>query len=174
VVDHSAETLKELIEAEVALRSIEARFATLKITNDALAEMEAIVEALGEMHAGNDSEYLLDLARQFDTHIEDAAGNPVLRGLIVNLAAFDASGAPARSGPFAQTRPSADRASRTTETSSPPSGPETPTWSNERSDVTPWPRPNCCSTKSTTRPAHEGRRRTWRDAAAHRPGRRRH
>lgn len=88
VVHHSAETLKELLEVEVALRSMEARFATRKITDETLAEMEHIVDAFAEEGAADDPEHLLDLARQFDRHIENAADNPVLRGLIVNLAVF--------------------------------------------------------------------------------------
>src|ERR1700730_3938052 len=45
VVDHSAGTLRELMLTFAALRALEARFATHKITDAALDRMAALVEA---------------------------------------------------------------------------------------------------------------------------------
>src|SRR5580704_6216900 len=47
VVDHSSGTLRELLLAGAALRAMEARFATHKITEAALDRMAALVEAMG-------------------------------------------------------------------------------------------------------------------------------
>src|ERR1700758_22218 len=46
VVDHSLGTLRELLLAGAALRALEARFATHKITEAALDRMAALMEAL--------------------------------------------------------------------------------------------------------------------------------
>src|SRR5260370_14305124 len=46
VVAHSSGTLRELLLTGAALRALEARFATRKITDAALDRMEALVEAL--------------------------------------------------------------------------------------------------------------------------------
>src|SRR5713101_7425781 len=46
VVDHSSGTLRELLLTGTALRALEARFATHKITDAALDRMTALVEAL--------------------------------------------------------------------------------------------------------------------------------
>src|SRR5579859_5522896 len=45
VVDHSTGTLRELLLTGAALRGLEARFATHKITDAALDRMESLVEA---------------------------------------------------------------------------------------------------------------------------------
>jgi DNA-binding GntR family transcriptional regulator len=84
VVDHSSETLRELLLTGAALRAMEARFATLKITDVALDRMEALVEALaseGEI----DIPGRMAIAREFDLEIERAAGNSALRGMILSL-----------------------------------------------------------------------------------------
>src|SRR5260370_34920986 len=46
VVDHSSETLRELMLTGAALRAMEARFATYKITDAAIDRMSALVETL--------------------------------------------------------------------------------------------------------------------------------
>jgi DNA-binding GntR family transcriptional regulator len=85
VVDHSSDTLRELMLTAAALRALEARFATLKITDAALDRMAALVESLaaGE-HKGNPEN--LRIAREFDAEIERAAANPTLRNVIQSLA----------------------------------------------------------------------------------------
>jgi DNA-binding GntR family transcriptional regulator len=84
VVDHSSGTLRELLLTGAALRAMEARFATHKITDAALDRMAALVEALaseGEM----DIPERMRLAREFDVEIEHAAHNPTLRSMILSL-----------------------------------------------------------------------------------------
>lgn len=84
IVEHSPTTLREILHTGAALRALEARFATGKITDAALDRMEALLDALA---AGNDrgDADLRSIAREFDMEIEKAAGNQTLRGLIQSL-----------------------------------------------------------------------------------------
>jgi DNA-binding GntR family transcriptional regulator len=84
VVEHSPDTLRELLLAGAVLRALEARYATHKITEGALDRMAALVDALadGEDQSNVDN---LRMAREFDQEIERAASNPTLRGLIQSL-----------------------------------------------------------------------------------------
>jgi DNA-binding GntR family transcriptional regulator len=84
VVDHSAGTLRELLLAGAALRAMEARFATHKITDEALDRMAAIVETQASVQ-GMDIPERLRIAREFDMEIERAADNPTLRSMILSL-----------------------------------------------------------------------------------------
>jgi DNA-binding GntR family transcriptional regulator len=84
VVDHSSGTLRELLLAGAALRALEARFATHKITDAALDRMVAIVEAQATGQ-GMDIPERLRIAREFDMEIERAADNPTLRSMIQSL-----------------------------------------------------------------------------------------
>ena len=84
VVDHSSGTLRELLLAGAALRALEARFATDKITDAALDRMAAIVEAQATGQ-GMDIPERLRIAREFDMEIESAADNPTLRSMIQSL-----------------------------------------------------------------------------------------
>jgi len=84
VVDHSSGTLRELLLAGAALRALEARFATHKITDAALDRMAAIVEAQ-TTGQGMDIPERLRIARDFDMEIERAADNPTLRSMIQSL-----------------------------------------------------------------------------------------
>jgi DNA-binding GntR family transcriptional regulator len=84
VVDHSAGTLRELLLTGAALRALEARFATHKITDEALDRMAAIVEAQVSGQ-GMDIPERMRIAREFDMEIERAAGNPTLRSMILSL-----------------------------------------------------------------------------------------
>lgn len=88
VVDHSFATLRELMFIEVVLRSTEARFATDKISDAALARMERIVETMASEHDIDDAEQLLKIARKFDVEIERAADNTALRNLILSVSIF--------------------------------------------------------------------------------------
>lgn len=94
VVDHSSDTLRELMVTAAALRALEARFATAKITDAALDRMEALVERLaGGLDMTNAES--LQIAREFDVEIEKAADNTTLRSMILSLAVM---------GPERQTR----------------------------------------------------------------------
>ena len=84
VVDHSSDTLRELLLAGAALRALEARFATHKITEAALDRMDAIVDAQAS-DQGIDIPERLRIAREFDMEIERAADNPALRSMILSL-----------------------------------------------------------------------------------------
>jgi DNA-binding GntR family transcriptional regulator len=84
VVDHSSGTLRELMLTSAALRAMEARFATHKITDEALDRMATLVEALGSGH-DMDIPESLRIAREFDMEIERAAANPTLRSMILSL-----------------------------------------------------------------------------------------
>jgi DNA-binding GntR family transcriptional regulator len=85
VVEHSPDTVRELLLTGAALRAMEARFATSKITEAALDRMAALVDTLADTRQRTDVDYLR-IARQFDMEIETAANNPTLRGLIQSLA----------------------------------------------------------------------------------------
>jgi DNA-binding GntR family transcriptional regulator len=85
VVEHSPGTLRELLLSGAALRALEARFATSKITDAALDRMEALLKELATGHDRGDADHLRAVAREFDMEIENAAGNPTLRGLIQSL-----------------------------------------------------------------------------------------
>lgn len=84
VVEHSVGTLRELLLAGAALRALEARFATYKITDAALDRMAALVDALAADEVRSVPDYL-HIAREFDMEIEKAAGNPALRAIIQSL-----------------------------------------------------------------------------------------
>jgi DNA-binding GntR family transcriptional regulator len=84
VVDHSSGTLRELLLTGAALRAMEARFATHKITEAALDRMAALVEALASEREMETSERVR-FAREFDVEIERAADNPTLRSMILSL-----------------------------------------------------------------------------------------
>jgi DNA-binding GntR family transcriptional regulator len=84
VVDHSSGTLRELLLTGAALRAMEARFATSKITEAALDHMAALVEAMASERDMDISERLR-FAREFDMEIERAADNPTLRSMILSL-----------------------------------------------------------------------------------------
>src|ERR1700751_3507770 len=77
VVDHSTGTLRELLLTGAALRALEARFATHKITEGAPDRMAALVEAMASKREMDISERLR-IGREFDMEIERAADNPTL------------------------------------------------------------------------------------------------
>src|SRR5260370_39244192 len=85
VVDHSSGTLRELLLTGAALRAMEARFATHKITDAALDRMAVLVEALASEHE-MDTPERMRIAREFDLEIERAADNPTLRSMILSPA----------------------------------------------------------------------------------------
>lgn len=85
VVEHSPDTLRELLLTGAVLRALEARFATDKITDAALDRMAAMVDALAAVRHDRTDQDALRIAREFDLEIERAAGNPTLRGLIQSV-----------------------------------------------------------------------------------------
>jgi DNA-binding GntR family transcriptional regulator len=85
VVEHSSETLRELLMTGAVLRALEARFATGKVTDAALDRMEAIVDSISADHDRLNADELRHMAREFDMEIEKAAANPTLRGVIQSL-----------------------------------------------------------------------------------------
>jgi DNA-binding GntR family transcriptional regulator len=85
VVDHSPDTLRELLLTGAVLRSLEARFATHKITDAALDRMAAMIDVLAAGGHDRTDQDALRIAREFDLEIERAAGNPTLRGLIQSV-----------------------------------------------------------------------------------------
>jgi DNA-binding GntR family transcriptional regulator len=84
VVDHSLESVRELMLTAAALRALEARFATHKISDASLDRMAGLVDTLATEHERTDLDHLR-IAREFDREIERAAANPMLRGLIESL-----------------------------------------------------------------------------------------
>jgi DNA-binding GntR family transcriptional regulator len=84
VVDHSSDTLRELLMTAAALRALEARFAARKITDAALDRMATLVEALASGREMDITEQLR-IAREFDVEIERAADNSTLRSMILSL-----------------------------------------------------------------------------------------
>ena len=85
IVEHSPDTLHELLLTGAALRALEARFAAPKITDAALDRMAALIDELAADHEHTDLDFLA-MAREFDPAIERAAANATLRGLIESLA----------------------------------------------------------------------------------------
>jgi DNA-binding GntR family transcriptional regulator len=85
VVEHSPDTLRELLLTGAVLRALEARFATHKITDAALDRMAAMVDALAAVGHDRTDQDALRIAREFDLEIERAAGNSTLRGLIQSV-----------------------------------------------------------------------------------------
>jgi DNA-binding GntR family transcriptional regulator len=84
VVEHSPDTLRELMLTGAALRAMEARFATRKITDAALDRMEVLVDTFAHDRDMTDLDRLR-IAREFDMEIERAAANPTLRSLVLSL-----------------------------------------------------------------------------------------
>jgi DNA-binding GntR family transcriptional regulator len=84
VVEHSPDALRELMLTSAALRAVEARFATGKITDAALDRMAALVDTLANDRDITDLDRLR-IGREFDMEIEKAAGNPTLRSLVQSL-----------------------------------------------------------------------------------------
>lgn len=84
VIDHPDVTLRELAFAEAVLRAAEARIATTKIGDDAIARMTAAVERLARDKDATDEEVLANAA-VFDRELVAAADNPALRKVIDSM-----------------------------------------------------------------------------------------
>ena len=90
VVNHPAETLRELMEIEVMLRGAEARFAARKISPEAIERMSGYIDELVESRDTLSLTQQFDMAQRFDAEIAHAAANPALRRLIESYAIYGA------------------------------------------------------------------------------------
>jgi DNA-binding GntR family transcriptional regulator len=86
VVEHSPAALRELMYIGATLRAAEARFATTKITDDALDRMTVLLERIADENNDVTDGERLRLAHEFDAEIERAAANPTLRDIIESVA----------------------------------------------------------------------------------------
>lgn len=94
VTDHPAETLRELMEVEVMLRAMEARFAARKISAESVERMRRSIDELVAAREGLTLVEQLEMARRFDAEIARAAGNPALRNLIESYAIYGGDSLP--------------------------------------------------------------------------------
>ena len=88
IAAHPEATIRELMYAETVIRAAAARFATAKITEKTLDEMQAIVDALERDKATATPETQLTLARRFDDLLLAAAGNDIVAGLVDSVTVF--------------------------------------------------------------------------------------
>jgi DNA-binding GntR family transcriptional regulator len=88
VAAHPEATIRELMYAETVIRAAAARFATAKITEKTLDEMQAIVDTLERDKATATPETQLTLARRFDDLLLAAAGNDIVAGLVDSVSVF--------------------------------------------------------------------------------------
>ncbi|MFC5952584.1 GntR family transcriptional regulator [Pseudonocardia lutea] len=88
VAKHSTETMQELLYAESLLRGALARFATEKITDEAIEELARIVEELGGEESIADVEVAQQIADRFDAVLRHAAGNASLDSLASSAGVF--------------------------------------------------------------------------------------
>jgi DNA-binding GntR family transcriptional regulator len=88
IAAHPEATIRELMYAETVIRAAAARFATAKITEKTLDEMQAIVDTLERDKATATPETQLTLARRFDDLLLAAAGNDIVAGLVDSVSVF--------------------------------------------------------------------------------------
>ena len=88
IAAHPEATIRELMYAETVIRAAAAGFATAKITEKTLDEMQAIVDALERDKATATPETQLTLARRFDDLLLAAAGNDIVAGLVDSVTVF--------------------------------------------------------------------------------------
>jgi DNA-binding GntR family transcriptional regulator len=90
VVDHPGDTLHELMEVEVALRGMEARFAARKITAESIARLRGLIDEIVQRGDALSTREKFDLAQKFDAEVAEVAANPALRSLIDSYAIYGA------------------------------------------------------------------------------------
>lgn len=88
IAAHPETTIRELMYAETVIRAAAARFATTKITDATLDEMQGLVDTLERDIATTDPEAQLALARRFDDLLLAAAGNDIVAGLVDTVSVF--------------------------------------------------------------------------------------
>ena len=81
VVQHSDETLRELLYAEVVLRAATARFAASKISDRQIDELSRIVDEIRRRERFGSADEILELARRFDELVATAADSPAVQRL---------------------------------------------------------------------------------------------
>jgi DNA-binding GntR family transcriptional regulator len=88
IAEQSEQALRELLYASAVVRAAIARFATAKITDQALDEMADLVDRLERDIPLGDPQHQLALAGEFDDHLVAAADNDVLAGLLDTASVF--------------------------------------------------------------------------------------
>jgi DNA-binding GntR family transcriptional regulator len=88
IAAHSQDTIRELMYAETVIRAAAARFATVKITEKVLDEMQSLVDTLESGMDTADPGTQLTLARRFDDLLLAAAGNEIVAGLVDSVSVF--------------------------------------------------------------------------------------
>jgi DNA-binding GntR family transcriptional regulator len=88
VVEHSEQTLRELLYAEVLLRAALARFAAAKATDEQIEQLAAIVDRLEEEAECAPADQVLALAAQFDALVVSIADSPPLQNLAAAAGVF--------------------------------------------------------------------------------------
>jgi len=88
IAAHAEATVRELMYAETVIRAAAARFATAKITDAALDEMQGLVDALERDMTTATAETQLGLARRFDEILLAAADNDIVAGLVDSVSVF--------------------------------------------------------------------------------------
>lgn len=84
----SSEVLRELAYTEAVLRGVAARFASTKLTDDELTELEQLVSAIAVACESGDAMAVLPVAARFDEIIQQASRNDVIASLAANITAF--------------------------------------------------------------------------------------
>lgn len=88
VARHSTESIRELFYAEALLRGAIARFAAIKITDERIDELAAIVTELGGARASADPEAAQQISDRFDAVLREVAGNRSLDSLASSAGVF--------------------------------------------------------------------------------------
>lgn len=88
VVAHSDEALRELTHAEIVLRGALGRFATRKISDADIDQMDAIVEQMLERAPHATATELLAAAAEFDAILHQAANSGAVAALVSSAGVF--------------------------------------------------------------------------------------
>ena len=88
VVEHSEQTLRELLYAEVALRALLARIAAEKITDTDIDRMDTLVDEMIARAHDASAEETLAAAAAFDDILRTAADSPAVAALLATAGVF--------------------------------------------------------------------------------------
>ncbi|MDH4207589.1 MAG: GntR family transcriptional regulator [Anaerolineae bacterium] len=89
VSDLPSASVAELLLIQAALRGVAARLAAEKITEEGLAELQAVLDETEESLATGPAERLLELADQFHAIVDQVSGNLTLLKTIETFSSFD-------------------------------------------------------------------------------------
>ena len=89
VSDMPSASVAEMLLIQAALRGVAARLAAEKITEEELAEVQAVLQESEEMLDTGDAETLLALADRFHTIVNEASRNMALLKFLDTIMAFD-------------------------------------------------------------------------------------